>query len=173
MFEALKVGDIVHSFRIYEDRTHFDITDSGAVLLIFFQSPDAYEVEQFQSGKPFEIRFTELNDIIVITTKFGSLEWIDSPYNANLSKNLTKLELPRDGQGLGLTVIFADSYTGEVKNIRLISLSTNFTKKLFDCIMENKVKPFSQATYYANVAILMNKYTTKDIVKMSKDYFKI
>lgn len=172
MFD-IKVGAVSPEFRIHENWTFFDITDGGAVLIVLFRSPDANEIAQFQSGKPFEIRFTELNDVIMVTTKIGNLDWVDAPYNANLSPNLNKFELPNEGQGLGLTVIFADSDTGEVKNIRLLGLSTNFTRKLFGCVMENKTKPFSQANYYAKVDALMKKYTTRDIVKLSRDYFKI
>ena len=36
--------------------------------------------------------------------KFGDQEWIDSPYSAHLSKNLTKLELADEGKGLALHV---------------------------------------------------------------------
>ena len=172
MFEAIKVGEISPEFKIHEDRTFFDLTDGGAFLIVLFQSPNANEIAQFQSGKPFEIRFTELNDVIMVTTRIGHLDWVDSPYNANLSPNLSKFELPNDGQGLGLTVIFADSDTGEIKNIRLLGLSTNFTRKLFGCVMENKAKPFSQGDYYTRINEIMRKYTTREIVKLSRDYYR-
>lgn len=168
-----EVGQVVESFKNHQEKVYFDIDDSGATMLVFFQSPTVKEIEQFKSGKNFEIRFTELYGVIMITVKIGNLNWMDAPYTPHLSKNLTKFEFPRENQGLGLTLILVDAITGEIKSMRLLGLSERFTKKLFGVVIEHKVKPFSKDEYDNSINKLFSAYNTNQIVKMSNDYCKI
>lgn len=87
-----KIGQIVQNFKNHFEGVQFDIADDGAIMLVFFQGPTAEEMEQFKSGKIFEIWFVELYDVIIITVKIGNLNWMDAPYTPHLSKNLTMLE---------------------------------------------------------------------------------
>ena len=172
MYE-INVGDVIEKFRIRTDKTLFDYTDEGCSLIVLFQSPDEREISQFKSGNSFEIRFVELNGVIMLTVKIGNLEWMDAPYTPHLSKDLTKLEIPNKGEGLALTVFLVDSDTGEVKHIRLLGLSEDFSKKFIGCTLENKMKPFNENEYNQKVQQIYRKYSTKDIVKLSKDRCKM
>lgn len=168
-----EVGQIVDSFRHHPENVQFDIADDGATLLVFFQSPTSGEIEQFKSEKNFEIRFTELYDVIMITTKIGNLNWMDAPYTPHLSKNLTKFQLPNENQGLGLTLVLVDAVTGEIKHIRFLGLSERFTKRLFGVVMEHKVKQFDKVKYDSSINRIFATYQTNQIVKLSNDYCKI
>lgn len=167
------VGQVVNGFIYHPECVKFDIDDSGATMLVFFDRPTQDEVNQFKADKNFEIRFAELNDVIMITTKIGNLNWMDAPYNANLSKNLSKFILPNEGSGLGLTLILVDAHSGEIKSIRLIGLSTNFTRKLFGAAMEQKMNSFDKDKYDEKIRSIYAKYDTNAIVKMSNIYCKI
>ena len=167
-----EVGQIVESFKYHQECVQFDLADDGAIMLVFFKSPTQSEIEQFKSGKNFEIRFTEIYDVIMITVKIGNLNWMDSPYSPHLSKNLTKFELSNEGHGLGLTLILIDAITGEIKHIRLLGLSERFTKRLFGVVMEQKVSEFSVEKYNSTINRIYSIYPTTQIVKMSKDYCK-
>lgn len=171
--EKYEVGQVVEGFKYHSENAYFDIDDSGATMLVFFKNPTAEETEQFKSGKNFEIRFTELYGVIMITVKIGNLNWMDAPYTPHLSKNLTKFELPSENQGLGLTLILVDAITGEIKSIRLLGLSEKFTKRLFGIIMEHKVKPFNKEEYHNSLNKVYAVYQTNQIVKLSRDYCKI
>lgn len=168
-----EAGQVVDNFKHHSEGVHFDIADDGATMLVFFQSPTYEETEQFKSGKNFEIRFTELYGVIIITAKIGNLNWMDAPYTPHLSKNLTKFQFPSEEQGLGLMLILIDAITGEIKHIRLLGLSETFTKSLFGVAMEHKVKPFDKAEYNNSINRIFSAYQTSQIVKMSKDYCKI
>lgn len=172
MFEY-KVGQIVDSFKYHSEGVQFDISDNGATMLVFFQSPTMEETEQFKSGKSFEIRFTELYGVIMITVKIGNLNWMDAPYTPHLSPNLTKFQIPNENQGLGLTLIFVDAKTGEIKHIRLLGLSERFTKQLFGTVMEHKTKGFNKENYNDSLNRIFSTYQTRQIVKLSKSYCKI
>lgn len=168
-----EVGQIVDSFKHHPENVQFDIADDGATMLVFFKSPTPNEIEQFQSGKNFEIRFTELYNVIMITVRIGNLNWMDAPYTPHLSKNLTKFQLPNNNQGLGLTLILIDAVTGEIKHIRLLGLSKRFTKQLFGAVMEQKVNEFDVEKYNSTLSKIYSIYPTTQIVKMSKDYCRI
>lgn len=168
-----EVGQIVESFKYHQECVQFDLADDGAIMLVFFKSPTQSEIEQFKSGKNFEIRFTEIYDVIMITAKIGNLNWMDAPYSPHLSKNFTKFELPNEWQGLGLTLILIDAITGEIKHIRLLGLSEKFTKKLFGVVIKQKVNEFSIVKYNNALNRIYTAYSTTQIVKMSKDYCKM
>lgn len=171
--EFYKVGQVIEKFKNHSEGVVFDLDDAGATLLVFFANPKEEEKEQFKTGKNFEIRFTELYKVIMMTVKIGNLNWMDAPYSPHLSKNLTKFELPRENQGLGLTIMLIDAATGEIKHIRLLGLSEHFTKKLFGAVMEQKMSDFDKAEYAGNINRIFSAYSTKDIVKMSKDYCRL
>ena len=168
-----KVGQIVNDFKIYQEMVNFDIADDGAIMQVFFNHPTQNEVDQFDSGKNFEVRFTELHGVIMLTVKIGNLNWMDAPYHPHLSKNLTKFVLPTEGMGLRLTLMLIDSSTGEIKHMRLIGLSEKFTRKLFGIAMEQKMQAFDHAEYLKTIDKIYSMYPTTQIVKMSKDYCKI
>lgn len=168
-----EVGQAVDSFKNHSEGVQFDISDDGATMLVFFESPTTEEIEQFKSGKAFEIRFTELYGVIMITVKIGNLNWMDAPYTPHLSPNLTRFQIPNEGQGLGLTLILIDAVTGEVKNLRFLGLSERFTRQLFGTVMEQKMKDFDKIKYNNDIKRIFSSYQTNQIVKLSKDYCKI
>ncbi len=168
-----EIGQVVDNFKHHSEGVHFDIADDGATMLVFFQSPTLEEIKQFNSGKNFEIRFTELCGVIMITVKIGNLNWMDAPYTPHLSQNLTKFQLPNENQGLGLALILIDANTGEIKHMRFLGLSERFTKRLFGVAMEHKIKSFNKAEYSNSINRIFSTYQTNQIVKMSKDYCKI
>lgn len=168
-----EVGQIVDNFKHHSEGVQFDISDDGATMLVFFERPVAEEIEQFKSGKAFEIRFTELYGIIMITVKIGNLNWMDTPYTPHFSKNLTKFQLPNEKQGLSLTLVLVDALTGEIKHMRFLGLSERFTKKLFGVVMEHKVKPFNKDEYSKSINRIFSVYQTNQIVKLSKDYCRM
>ena len=168
-----EVGQVIDKFIGHQEGALFDVSDEGANLIVFFRNPTREEEEQFKSGHRFEIRFVEIYRVIMMTFKIGNLNWMDAPYSLHLSKNLTKFTFPNENQGLGLTLIFVDTATGEIKSMRLMGLSDNFTKKFFGLLMEQKMKDFDVEEYSNSLNKIYSIYPTNKIVKMSSDYCKI
>lgn len=171
--EKFEVGQTIENFKYHDEGMQFDVADDGAHLLVFFKSPTREEIDQFRSGKNFEIRFMELYGVIMITVKLGNLNWMDAPYSPHLSKKLSKFTFPNDNQGLGLMLYLVDAITGKIEHLRLLGLSEQFTKKLLGTVLEEKMKDFDILNYKDKLTKIYSTYTTKQIVKMSKDYFKI
>lgn len=167
------VGQKVDNFILNEESVKFDLDDAGAILLVSFNQPTPREIEQFNANKNFEIRFTELGNVMMVTAKIGNLEWIDAPYNIHLSPNLSKFILPDKDTGLALTLVLVDSQTGIVQALRVMGLSTNFTKKLIGAALEQKRTEFDETEYYKKIQSIYGKYKTSEIVRMSIGYCKI
>ena len=168
-----EVGQIIEKFKNYQEGMRFELADDGAVLQVFMENPNKNEIEQFGAGNRFEMRFIEIYNVIMITTKIGNLNWMDATYSPHLSKELNKFQLPNENQGLGLTLVLIDALTGEIKNLRLLGLSEHFTKNLFGVIMEQKIKLFNIEEYRMGVNRIYANYSTNKLVKLSKDYCKI
>ena len=89
-------------FKVYEkgkptglqgpDGVTFDISDSGATLLIRMSRPTAKEKKAFEQG--ISIRFAIVNDIIFALVRMGLSQWMDAPYYKALSRNLSRLYVP-------------------------------------------------------------------------------
>lgn len=171
--QQFEVGKVWGEAKGHADGTKFDIDDSGAIMIVYFNSPTPNEVSAFAPGEPFEIRFTSLTDVIMITAKIGDLNWMDFPYTPHLSKNLTRLTFPGENQGLALTLMLVDTATGIVKSLRMMGLSESFTRKLYGNIMELQAMPFDSSVYAVSVNNILAKYSTKQIVSMSTAYCKI
>lgn len=164
------VGDILENFIGTPDGVRMDITDCGLDCAVYMNNPTEKELEQFRAGNSFDIRFTVIRDVIMFALKIGSLNWMDAPYDIHLSQNYTMFDVPGDNQHVVLTLMLIDSSNGEIKHIRLLSLSPFFTKKLFLAIMEQNDKYFSKDDYDMRVQSIFDRYSTKEIVKMSSVY---
>lgn len=171
--KKIEIGQVIYSFKNHQECVQFDISDDGATMFVFFENPTLEELNQFKSGKIFEIRFAELYGVIMITAKIGNLNWMDAPYNPHLSKNLTKFELSNANKGLGLTLVLVDTSTGKIKHMRLLGLSERFTKQLFWIAMEQKMGYFDMIEYNKSINRIYSMYSTEEIVKISKNYCKI
>lgn len=168
-----EVGQIIPAFMGHAENVYFNMDNGGATMFVFFQSPTMKEIKQFKSGKEFQIRFVELYDVIMLMAKIGDLDWMDAPYTPHLSPDLTQFAIPTEGQGLGLTLILVDATTGQIKSIRLLGLSENFTRKLLGTVIKNAKKTFNINSYNMNIVKIYSQYPTKKLVKMSNDYCKI
>lgn len=162
------VGEVIDNFINHSESTLFDIDDSGAAMLVFMKNPTPIEIEQFKVGTNIEIRFTELQNVIMITAKIGLLNWMDAPYSPHLSRNLTMFQIPNKNLGLKLRLILVDAATGEIKYIRALELSGMFTKQLFCAIMEQKIRDFDINIYAKSISKIFSTYPTTKIARISK-----
>lgn len=167
MMECYTVGDIYQKAVNHQEGLVFDIDDSGINLSVYMRKPTTHEIEQFASGKPFEMKLVQLKNIIFSIVKFGDMDWMDAPYTVHLSRNLTKLEVPANGYGLAMTVHLYDTQTGKLLCNRLLSLSTEISRGLIKMVMEQKEKPFNRQDYIDNVRSIYTAYPTKKLLGMA------
>lgn len=162
------VGQVVEQFKNHPEGIIFDIDDNGAKLRAFFNSPAPSEIEQFNAGKKFDIRFVELYDVIMLSIKIGNLPWMDAPYTPHLSKNLTEFDVLEEGQSLALTIMLIDAVTGEIKHLRHIGLPEKFSRKLLAAVKVQKGKNFDKAEYAKAINRIYSLYSRRQIARMGK-----
>lgn len=143
----------------------FDLTDSGAVLLIQMNRPTAREKQEFKNGLSF--RFAVVDDIIFILSRMGTLPWMDSPYYRMQSANLTHIDYPEDGTGLSVHAMLVDCSTGILKAQKLIGLPTDLSRDLLDAI---QAQPEIQ-DYDVRLQRAFSRYTTDALVDMAKSSY--
>lgn len=173
MMECYTVGDVYQKAVNHQEAPVFDIDDCGINLSVYIRRPTAHEAEQFASGKPFEIRLVQLRNVIFPMFKFGDMGWMDAPYNVHLSKNLNKLEVPADGQGLAMTVHLYDTVTGKLLCNRLISLSSEISRGLIKMVAEQAEKPFNMREYVNNFTSVYSAYPTKKLLGMASYSYRL
>ena len=170
--EKLEVGQVIPRFVGHPESPLFDVNDGGANLIILFKNPTADEKKAFKPGERFEIRMVLKDGIIMMMVKIGNLNWMDAPYTPHLSKNLSKLDKTEEGQGLALSLMLVDCATGKLESIRLIGLSTRFTNALYDNILTVFDQNFDPLEYNTKLDNIYRNYSTKDLLKFARDYYK-
>ena len=154
------------------DEVYFDLDDGGINVEIYLSNVSERELAQVNSAS-FEMKLVQLRGIIFGLFKFGSLNWMDAPYNVHLSRNLTELEIPGEGCGFSMNVRLYDTATGMLVCNRLLSLSTEMSLKLIDMIEEQRKKPFDKREYDNAKKSVYAAYSTKKLVKMASCSYKL
>lgn len=172
MLKKYEVGKVYKEAIRHNEGCYFDISDAGASLIVYFDTPTQEEIANFKSEERFEMRLLEFSEIMVFLVKFGSLNWMDAPYTPHLSRELNNIQVEK-GKGLGVTIMLFDSASGKLESMRLISLSEKFTERIFRSINELKRRPFNNLSYNNSINALFMRYSTDDLVKMSSQGFKI
>lgn len=173
-FQKLEVGKPFPNYMPKQEGVQFDMRTTGAAAIVSFGRPTAKEIEQFDSKNPFQIKFVVLDNIIILLFKIGSLNWMDAPYTPHLSPDLgfLSMDIP-DGQGYSLLLSLVDYPSGIVKSLRYIGLGTKFSQDLKKAILQVKESTFHMQDYYNRLNNIYAKYSTDQLEKLAKSYYKI
>ncbi len=170
--EILKVGELFNKDKTsYMEGCRFDIDSSGANLFIYLNNPTKDEIESCKKGKAI-FKFIKLDSVIFFVAKLGLLQTLDCPYNVHLSKKLSKIEYPGENMGLKLNVYLINAANGILEAMRIIALGENFSRAFIDTIKEQGNTPFDLSQYRLEVNHNYAKYSTKQLDKMCRFYFK-
>ena len=160
-FTSYVVGE--HVCTPCPDGAVFDLTSDGALLLLKLGNPTAKEKREFKNGLP-QFKFADVDGVIFFLSRFGMLNWMDSPYNRALSQYT--LERPTEGYGLALHAMLIDAATGILCAQKIIGLSTQFTNDMLTAVY-NQPNLGSRSEYNMRIARIMDLYTTDQIVEMA------
>lgn len=157
--EVYKVGDKIAMFKGHPDGLKLGISEGGLTLRLLYDRPTTKEIKEIRSGS-IDYRLAVAEDVIFLLLKFGTQSFSDCPYNINFNPDCI-LEYPEDDKGYACVIELIDTSTGELKVIRLISFSTDFSRKFKELIDEQREKYVSDL----NIAMAMAKYTTTQLVE--------
>lgn len=127
--------------------------------------PTFKEKLAFKSGTPYQFNFVVVDDIIFFLSRFGTLNWMDEPFNIHLYPDgrAQLLEAPGPTQGYGLYIMLIDSSTGIIEHQRAIGLDHDLSMRLRDAIIHQPVIP----DYDQRLQRIMAQYSTMDLVALA------
>lgn len=160
-------GQTYSDFALGHDIVQVDMDNSGLTAHIGFCQPSAEEVRSFGPNESLRVRLVQIHDVTFFLFRFGSLPWMDAPFNVNLAKRLTEIPDIPDGFGISLMIFFFDSFCGKLLSVRHLGLPTSFSRKFVDIMKETKNDSFDAAAYMRRVSSIQSRYSTQELVKMS------
>ena len=167
-YGSLAVGRPYPGFADRGEGAWFDVDGSGGSIVLKFVKPTAKEVDAIRNGD-VDITATVIGDVIYLTAKFGDIARVDMPYSAHLSLAdvLDVFPNPSDGEGLALTVALADHPSCVVRAMRLLGLTTEFTRALRGLIEDQMEQPFDETAYLSFIEFIKFMYSTEEIAAMA------
>jgi len=172
MLEQLAVGSPYHRVVGRGEGIFFDIKYPHIELIYNMQSPTAKELAAVKAENPFEIRVAEVNDVIFIMTKFGSLNWMDAPYNPNLG-DCRLDDIESAALGYGLYFLLTDSPSGVIKHMRLLGLGNSFSAQFRELVYANKAKGIEVFDHDKKYKAVFAGYTTRELAERSTLRYRI
>ena len=172
MFQELAVGETYPLVEGRREGVFFDIRYPTVELIYNMRKPTKREIEQVAAGRQFEIRAIELNEVIFVTTRFGTLQWMDSPYDPRLGD--CQLDAIEPGtKGYGMWFLLTDSPSGTIRHLRLIGLGHGFSSQFRDLVYANKAKDIAVDEHDRRVRELYARYTSREIAELSSLRYRL
>lgn len=168
-----KVGAKFTKLSAQPEGTIFEITESGPIWFFNYASPTDKEISDMSEGCPFEIRALLTENILWIFAKCGDQEWAEAPYNPHLSTFPVLSPLPDNGSGYALTLVMLDAATQIIRHIRVIGLGNRFSRQLEKDVDELLCRPFTRAEYDLAIRKTQARYSTAQMVKMCRNYWRL
>ena len=145
------------------DNMVFDITESGALLIVKMNHPTANEKREFKKPAT-SIKFVEVNGIIFILARFGTLNWMDAPYHRMFSFGEIHFSPLGPTEGLATTIMLVDSSDGTLVAQKLYGMDHDVSVRLIDAIEHQHPMPNYDEVLQRTFAM----YRTTDLVKMAQ-----
>lgn len=141
MFEALEVGKCYNVFRLSPEGVSFKIKADGIDILLTMSAPTAKEIKAIKEDQ-LTLGCLKIEDIlgyavIGFKPKFGSPEVADMDCPIILEKGwkeCIETDISKE-QGFAVRILLANNDNGELKCIRLVSLTYEFSTKLKELLV--------------------------------------
>ena len=150
-FKEFCCGQPIEGMKGRPDGCIVDVTDSGVSVLVLMNRPTQKEICQFESGKDLKVKLLSMRGIIFFLLKMGDNKWMDAPYNVHLSKNLTNLQKPVDGEEYAMHIMLIDTFTGKLVKQKIYGMPYDTSKQLYKMVMEQRKKFLSKEKYEENI----------------------
>ena len=139
--------------------------NGGFELRYIFDHPTSKEKNEFRNGAP-QFSFAVVDDVIFFLSRFGMLNWTDSPFNVHLypGNPALQMEIPTSTQGIALQAMLIDADTGVLIRQRLIGIEHDLSMRLLDAIAHQPEIP----DYEQRLELIMAEYTTTDLLALGQ-----
>jgi hypothetical protein len=167
------VGQPYHPDRkMWPQTPQFNYRGGECELLLFFGQPTPAEVRAVKEGRS-EFALYDRDGLVVLCYRFvdprGGVPWSDAPYHYHLVPEAQRIP-PPDPRQLSpesravLHVILVNATGGEIRALKLVSLSLEFTQAMFRAIAHQAVRPFDSRKYDADLEALYFQFPVSDLL---------
>jgi hypothetical protein len=174
-YQQFKVGELFNPNKTsYPEGCHFNLDNSGANLILSYNQPTNTELHNFKLGKLkigiYTHHHKDYNHIFLLF-KFGTENWIDTPYSFHLSlqaqPDFILNPINDNTTGYSLIIFLIDSTSGILKTMRLVTIPNVISQELYNQIQLQRVQIFDKLQYDKMLNNIYNKYSTNHLVNYS------
>lgn len=140
--------------------------NEGFTLYAFLPQITEKEAQAFRTGY-YKFALSEKEGILFFLAEFkGAIDISDAPFHFGLYTDDRVKDLPAEipeDQGIALTVIAVDNYTGIVQALRFIGLSHRFSEELLGICRKQSQQKVDRSIYYEKVTHVQRNYTSQNL----------
>jgi hypothetical protein len=165
--QAIEVGKPFSGTNPIPESVIFEFEQSGGFLRVAWTSPSQFELKQFADGK-IKLGLLEIDGIIFILVKFGSMSWMDAPYHVKFFPPYDLEDLTDSNKGYLINYVMLDAKTRIVKVLKLLEMPHEMSLQFKKLVMkqgETSIDGYDQRFFQ-----IYKKHSTNDLVKMAKTY---
>ena len=148
----------------YPDGMTYNVVHGYHELALFHANPGKAELREFNEA-PARMALWHNPPSLWIAMKFGSMNWADAPYNANLTPpeagDHQTLESPESRYPV--TMLYIDAKNGQIKAIRAATMSPELSREFLRIALEQKSKEFDREKYDRSIRKTMNQLTSTQV----------
>lgn len=148
-------GLVLPEYIGYCETMRFDLSEQQLDIVMSSENIGRYPI-----CGPFEFRFLPVYNTIFLLFRYGNSPWFSAPYSPHLSENF-KARCYEEGKGFALTILQISNEDGMIKNILLVTPSTDFCNSLYcaaDIIYQTI--PFDLQEHRKVIGAVYNAFST-------------
>lgn len=115
------------------------------------------------------MRFTEFYGKIILTFRFGTLDWFYIPYTPYYDIYPDgKLYFPDCSFGINLFIFLIESTSMKLLKMRTLDLPIRFSKRFQSAVRFQALRPYNREKHFKIIKALYSNYSAEEIAFMSK-----
>jgi hypothetical protein len=144
-------------------------------LTLFMDRPTPAETRAIRKGRS-EFALYDCDDLVVLSYRFigalTTIPWSDAPYQWHLVPPVKWTDPPAPEtltaeSRVPLFVVLVNAIGGLIEAQKVVTLSPEFTRRLFAAIRTQASRPYDPAVYDRSLKSLYSKYTSYQLVEAS------
>ncbi len=166
-----QTGDRIEAFAGLPEGCRLTINENGLLLLLLLKSPDEEVMDQIGPGNNFQMHLVQLENALMLVSRFGVLNWMAAPYHPSLHSQPVHLQEVGDDEGYRLSIMAVDTTDGAIMSLRMIPLTTQFSRKFKHVHDKLKEHPVSYEEYQNTLEDVQSKNSVGLLIERSCSYF--
>jgi len=165
MLTGIEVGKPYPGVHRIPESAIFDFNQAGGLLLIALDNPTKKEIQDIRKGD-VKLGLLDKGGVIFLLSKFGSMNWMDSPYHVSMSGKYTLAPVFDVTQGYLLQIVLLNSNDRIVKVIRVVGMPHEMSLMFRDLVEKQRGTSINE--YYPRLHEIYTRYSTEDLVKVGR-----